>query len=109
MSQDLVCPECAGLSHVLPRPSFLGNPMFSCQDCRKVVMHPLSTPRAIFYLVVLSLMLLATVRAVSQGVVVVPGLLGLCTIYALGRDVRLRRRLAEARERRWARLRAPRI
>jgi|SoiMethySBSTD1v2_1073268.scaffolds.fasta_scaffold350921_2 hypothetical protein len=103
MERALLCVHCLGVNATEPQLTFLGNPSFKCGACGNLVLHPMSRARAITYLVFLGIGMIGAVLGWLDGRMTFPGI-GILVIYALGRDVRLRREL-QAAEARFALLR----
>ena len=89
------CEKCNLNFTGTPQRSFLGFQKVKCSSCNEVLTYPLTTGYRITYWVLSVIMVLAFINALSQGVIGVPGFLGIATIIALVRDRSLKKKTLE--------------
>jgi len=94
---DAVCLHCHHAFREQPSRTFLGFQKFTCPHCHREVVYPLTSGYRTTYWVLVAIMALVIIATLAQGRVAVPGLIGIAAIWALDKDRRLRREVADAR------------
>ena len=93
---DAICRTCSARFTAAGKHSFLGFRKLKCPSCGKDVEYPLTPGFRTAYWVVVVLMALAVSAALMQGKLAAPGIIGLAAVFALMKDARVKREVAEA-------------
>ena len=94
--RDAICRGCHHPFRAKPKRDFLGFQRFTCPNCSKPVMYPLTSGYRVTYWILVGLMTMAIVAAFAEGSYGFPGLIGIAMIWALAKDYSIRKDVAAA-------------
>ena len=93
---DAVCEHCGNKFTGTPRRTFLGFQKITCPLCAERSTYPLSSGYRTIYWVLFMLMCLVVVSSLADGAFAYPGGFGIAIIFALIKDVRLKKQVKNA-------------
>jgi hypothetical protein len=93
---EALCRKCHQMFRAQPKRTFLGFQRFVCPHCSREVIYPLTSGYRIAYWVFVVFMALVLLASWASGQIAFPGLIGLAIIWALDKDRRLRKDVANA-------------
>ena len=89
---QIECDHCGSSFVTTPTRTFLGFQRFTCPNCHKKIIYPLTGGFRVTYWVIAILMLLFAINAFGSGGYAYPGGVGLAIFYAIYKDWTLRKR-----------------
>jgi len=93
---DAICRSCHLAFREQPKRTFLGFQRFICPHCSREVLYPLTSGYRTTYWIFVGFMTLVIIMSLAAGQIAFPGLIGLAIIWALDKDRRLRKDVANA-------------
>lgn len=90
-TKEIKCEHCAFINNVKPKKTLLGFLKFDCLSCKKNNLLPLTAGHRVAYWIIFIFFALATLGGISEGIVVLPGLILVLFGYALYKDTKVRK------------------